>query len=181
MQTAQKSRASLRDRQVTYSEFTSNKEGGPLEMAAAGYIRFDILVPQREAAMDVLTGGSAYHATDGAAYEVFLGRWTRRLAEPLLDFARFPDRGRILDIGCGTGSLACAMARRWPTRDAVGVDIAPAYIAFAKSQAGLGNIHFETADVIRLPSRFGDLPELYTFECRACGVSHVEAAYIAAA
>jgi len=27
---------------------------------------------------------------------------------------------------------------------------------------------------------FGDQPDLYIFECRACGVSHVEAAYIEA-
>ena len=27
----------------------------------------------------------------------------------------------------------------------------------------------------RITSRFDDLPELYTFECRACGVSHIEA------
>jgi hypothetical protein len=30
--------------------------------------------------------------------------------------------------------------------------------------------------VARITSRFGDLPDLYTFECRACGVSHIEAA-----
>src|SRR6516164_1831916 len=29
---------------------------------------------------------------------------------------------------------------------------------------------------VRITSRFGDLPDLYTFECRACGVSHIEAA-----
>jgi len=28
----------------------------------------------------------------------------------------------------------------------------------------------------RMTSRFGELPDLYTFECRACGVSHIEAA-----
>jgi hypothetical protein len=28
----------------------------------------------------------------------------------------------------------------------------------------------------RITSRFGDLPDLYTFECPACGVSHIEAA-----
>jgi hypothetical protein len=28
----------------------------------------------------------------------------------------------------------------------------------------------------RITSRFGDLPDLYTFECRACGVSHIETA-----
>ena len=28
----------------------------------------------------------------------------------------------------------------------------------------------------RITSRFGDLPDLYTFECRACGVAHIEPA-----
>jgi hypothetical protein len=33
----------------------------------------------------------------------------------------------------------------------------------------------------RVTSRFDDLPDLYTFECRACGVSHIEAAALFAA
>ena len=101
--------------------------------------------------MSVPAGGSAYHATDGAAYEVFLGRWTRRLAEPLLDFARFPAAGRLLDVGCGTGALAQAMAMRWSTRPVVGTDIAPPYIAFARSHAQQANLQFEIADVVCLP------------------------------
>ena len=28
----------------------------------------------------------------------------------------------------------------------------------------------------RMTSRFSGLPDLYTFECRACGVAHIEAA-----
>ena len=31
----------------------------------------------------------------------------------------------------------------------------------------------------RMTSRFGDLPDLYTFECRACGVSHIESGFSA--
>jgi hypothetical protein len=31
----------------------------------------------------------------------------------------------------------------------------------------------------RMTSRFGDLPDLYTFECRACGVSHIEPGFSA--
>jgi len=31
----------------------------------------------------------------------------------------------------------------------------------------------------RTTSRFGNLPDLYIFECRACGVSHIEAATVA--
>src|SRR5262245_33650018 len=64
----------------------------------------------------------AYQATDGAAYEVFLGRRSRRLAEKLLDFAAFGDDGVLLDVGCGTGSLTGAMAARWPQRRIIGVD-----------------------------------------------------------
>jgi hypothetical protein len=30
-----------------------------------------------------------------------------------------------------------------------------------------------------ITSRFDDLPDLYTFECRACGVSHIEPAPLA--
>jgi hypothetical protein len=29
----------------------------------------------------------------------------------------------------------------------------------------------------RKTSRFNDLPDLYTFECRGCGVSHIEAGH----
>ena len=101
--------------------------------------------------MNAQAGGSAYHATDGEAYEVFLGRWTRRLAELLLDFASFPTDGRLLDIGCGTGSMTHAMATRWPERSVIGIDIAPQYIAFARSQLGPANLHFEVADAVELP------------------------------
>ena len=32
--------------------------------------------------------------------------------------------------------------------------------------------------LVRITSRFGDLPDLHVFECRACGVSHIEVASI---
>ena len=52
---------------------------------------------------------SNYHASDGAAYELFLGRWTKRLAQPVLAFAEFAPEGTLLDVGTGTGSLAFAI------------------------------------------------------------------------
>src|SRR5271166_2456609 len=73
---------------------------------------------QRERRMN-----TTYRASDGAAYERFLGRWTRALAGPLADFARVPEDGLVLDVGCGTGSLALALAERRRDRVA-GIDIA---------------------------------------------------------
>jgi 2-polyprenyl-3-methyl-5-hydroxy-6-metoxy-1,4-benzoquinol methylase len=70
------------------------------------------------------SASSGYVATDGAAYEIFLGRWTRRLAEALVDFAQFPADGDLLDAGCGTGALAAAMAARGRQRRVLGIDIA---------------------------------------------------------
>jgi len=37
----------------------------------------------------------------------------------------------------------------------------------------------QTMRLARITSRLEDLPDLYTFECRSCGVSHIEAAPLA--
>jgi ubiquinone/menaquinone biosynthesis C-methylase UbiE len=95
--------------------------------------------------------GDTYHADDGAAYELFLGRWTRRLAQPLLDFAEFSAAGALLDVGTGTGSLARAMAARWPGRSVLGIDAAAPYIAHARSQVNGAQPHFATGDATALP------------------------------
>ena len=89
---------------------------------------------------------SNYYASDGAAYERFLGRWTRLLAPRLIDFANFGQDGALLDVGTGTGSLAFAMAARWPSRPVVGIDIAAPYIAFARSQPAPALLSFEVGD-----------------------------------
>jgi tRNA G46 methylase TrmB len=65
---------------------------------------------------------SGFQASDGAAYELWLGRWSTWLANVFLDFVDFPDTGELLDVGCGTGALTLAMAQRWPARRVIGVD-----------------------------------------------------------
>lgn len=99
---------------------------------------------------------STYHASDGAAYERFLGRWTKVLAPRLLDFAEFPPVGALLDVGTGTGSLACAMAERWPSRRIVGVDIADAYIDYALARTKGRQPSFEMGDAARLRHADGE-------------------------
>jgi SAM-dependent methyltransferase len=95
--------------------------------------------------------GCAYQADDGGAYERFLGRWTGRLARTLIDFAELPAAGPFLDVGCGTGSLAFELSRRWPGESVCGVDVSAAYLAFARSREGGERIRFEQADATDLP------------------------------
>jgi SAM-dependent methyltransferase len=97
-----------------------------------------------------------YFASDGAAYEVFLGRWTRELAPLLLDFAAFQPDGALLDVGTGTGSLARAMAARWPSRQVLGTDVAEPYVAFARARARANgrSPQFEIGDATAL--QYGD-------------------------
>jgi len=94
---------------------------------------------------------STYRASDGAAYERFLGRWSRLLADSFAMFAQPSAHDRVLDVGCGTGSLARALAeRRTPDRVAA-IDIAAPYIAFARSRPGAAGIGFAVGDACRLP------------------------------
>jgi SAM-dependent methyltransferase len=99
--------------------------------------------------------GPGYHASNGAAYEVFLGRWTRRLADSMVDFAAFPAAGDLLDIGCGTGSLAFALVSRWPGRRVVGIDPAEPYIDFARARRFGTMPVFDIGDACALPYEDG--------------------------
>ena len=54
---------------------------------------------------------STFVSADGDGYELQMGRWSRRLAEPFLDFTGTADSDSVLDVGCGTGSLTFALSR----------------------------------------------------------------------
>jgi SAM-dependent methyltransferase len=98
---------------------------------------------------------AGYHADDGAAYERFLGRWSGALAAALIDFARLPARGPLLDVGCGTGSLALELGRRFPGRSVHAVDLSAPYLAFARARPRGADIGFTQADAADLPFATG--------------------------
>ena len=79
-----------------------------------------------------------------------MGRWSRELATLLVRFAEVGDRDTLLDVGCGTGSIAAAVAST-PAVRIVGVDPASAYVGFARSRHDHKRTHFIVGDGQRLP------------------------------
>jgi SAM-dependent methyltransferase len=71
---------------------------------------------------------------NAAAYERFMGRWSRLVAPRLLDFTALPDRGRVLDVGSGTGSLSFAIAERMVRVRVLGIDPSKEYVAYSNSR-----------------------------------------------
>ena len=66
-------------------------------------------------------------------YDRYMGRWSRRLAVPFIDFAMVTNPESVLDVGCGTGSLTFALTDRWPQANILGIDPSHAFIAAARA------------------------------------------------
>jgi len=63
-------------------------------------------------------------------------------------------RSRVLDAGCGSGSMSRLIARSFPDAEVTGVDLREQYLDFARRSARsehLQNVQFQSADVFALP------------------------------
>lgn len=64
-------------------------------------------------------------------------------------------RGKMLDIGTGSGCIAIALAINLPGSSVTGFDISPEAIVKARENASLNNVHvlFQTSDLFNIDSR----------------------------
>jgi SAM-dependent methyltransferase len=90
---------------------------------------------------------STFSAADGEGYERIMGRWSRRLVGPFLDFTGAADGEDVLDVGCGTGCLTFALAARCNVRSLRGVDLSPAYVEYARRQIQDRRVSFDVGNV----------------------------------
>ena len=56
------------------------------------------------------------------AYDRDIGHWSKQLAPLFVDFVGVDKGDRVLDVGCGTGSLVLTLARMTEAAQIVGVD-----------------------------------------------------------
>src|SRR5262249_52024954 len=80
-----------------------------------------------------------------------MGRWSRLLAPLFVEFTRVQDGDVLLDVGCGTGSLAGSLARITRAAKIVGIDPSPNFLEAAQSQIVDPRVAFELGDAQNLP------------------------------
>ncbi len=66
---------------------------------------------------------------------------------------------RMLELGCGDGGNALAVACAWPGARVVGIDLAPSAIDRGRAlaaEAGIANVDLRVGDIARLPADLGE-------------------------
>jgi len=87
----------------------------------------------------------------GAAYEPYVGRWSRLVAREFLDWLAMPAGSRWVDVGCGTGALSEAILHTMAPSEIKGLDRSDGYVAFAQERIRDQRVQFEVGDAQALP------------------------------
>lgn len=82
----------------------------------------------------------------GAAYEPYVGRWSRLVASEFLSWLQIPPGSRWLDVGCGTGALSQTLLDMASPASVRGIDQSEGYVAYAQNQIPDSRATFSVGD-----------------------------------
>lgn len=106
---------------------------------------------------------STFHAQNPAAYQKMMGRWSELLAAKLLQTLPSLPTGKILDVGCGTGSLIAPLLKVQGITQIHGIDYSANYVAAAKERfSGDRHVVIEQADACSLPFEDNTFDAVYS-------------------
>ena len=88
---------------------------------------------------------------DGDAYERYVGRWSRRVADDFLRWLAVGSPCAWLDFGCGTGALTQRILATASPRLVIGCDRSVGYTRFARARTADGRAEFQLAELPDLP------------------------------
>lgn len=88
---------------------------------------------------------------DGAAYERYMGTWSRLAGEQFLNWLAPAPALRWLDIGCGNGAFTEMLAERCAPAALHGIDPSDAQLAHARTRPRLRDAQFHLGDAMSLP------------------------------
>lgn len=91
--------------------------------------------------------------TDGAAYERYMGIWSRTAGGAFLDWLRPAPGLRWLDVGCGNGAFTSLLLERCAPSGIEGIDPSEQQLAFARERfaASRTPVSFGIGDAQALP------------------------------
>jgi ubiquinone/menaquinone biosynthesis C-methylase UbiE len=87
--------------------------------------------------------------TTAEPYELYVGRWSRKVAEPFVAWLAVGAGARWGDVGCGTGALIETILWRDETASVAGVDRSAGYLTQARLQAP--RVGLAVGDAMTLP------------------------------
>jgi SAM-dependent methyltransferase len=88
---------------------------------------------------------------DGAAYERYMGKWSRLAGETFLDWLD-PESGlRWLDVGCGNGAFTEMLVERCAPVSVQGIDPSEGQLAYARTRPLSRFAQFRQGDAMALP------------------------------
>ena len=70
---------------------------------------------------------------NAGAHEQAIGQWSRSTRCPIIRFGGLSDGDRVLDVGCGTGSLTLTLPGIANVAGVTGTELNEAYAGFARS------------------------------------------------
>src|SRR3974390_2659214 len=94
---------------------------------------------------------SSIRFDDGAAYERYMGVWSRRAGEIFLDWLAPPPGLRWLDVGCGNGAFPELIVERCAPAEVQGIDPSQGQLAFARERPAARVAEFLQGDAMALP------------------------------
>jgi ubiquinone/menaquinone biosynthesis C-methylase UbiE len=84
--------------------------------------------------------------SNAAAYEQYVGRWSRLVAQQFIAWLGVPTGGAWLDVGAGTGILTQVILQEASPSKVIGVDLSAEYIDFARQRIADERVEFRVED-----------------------------------
>ena len=88
---------------------------------------------------------------DGAAYERYMGEWSRLAGETFLDWLAPQSGLRWLDVGCGNGAFTEMLVGRCAPASVHGIDPSAGQLAYARTRPAARVAQFRQGDAMALP------------------------------
>jgi ubiquinone/menaquinone biosynthesis C-methylase UbiE len=92
---------------------------------------------------------------NGAAYERFMGRWSRLSGEQFATWLQIPPLARWVEIGCGTGAFTEVILSKCEPASVAAFDLSATHVEYARSRLAEPRLHIKSGDAMAIDADDG--------------------------